>query len=369
MSQMDQPADRVGSQPALSAAILAVGAVAYGIACVPAINARGYPPIDALWDAFTYLWPAPILLSAVFAEFDTASRKWQLVVYAICTAAFFEATTIFVVPRYVTIEGVLLGTLFFFGPVHLALTFAFEKGCRAFICRYRKSSRPTSDRRRLPQMSLAVFFFGWSILLLTIAFPFAYQSTVNSLERSRGSTRADSDWQSQAALVFVEDYHEPVVVNGISVDWYFDRDTGLELRPMHADRGFRDAYNQRISYLVAKNGTPKWSMVHHLIEPGDLIALLSSNELREILAFPYEVTDSIVAFRQGTINRWGSVSSSRGPGLTIATPGSSHGVSQRNNKVFVGEIKNMPEVVVIRDGYDWVGLFHRNGRLLMDASR
>jgi hypothetical protein len=207
--------------------------------------------------------------------------------------------------------------------------------------------------------------FGFTIICLTIGFPFAYRSLVIRAERSRGLALADEQWASGDAVVFCTP--DDLSDEDAAVEFGVDPATGLQRRPKRPDFGFKDAYNARIAELISLHGVPSWSLKKYIPTADDVVALLDSKDLKEITEFPHQLTASIVLMRRGTVT-WGNTTYGSGDdSLSI--------VSERAGVMSVGDgvhrvyARVDDPIVVIRNGKTWVGIFHKDGRMIASASR
>ena len=379
----------VPRRPDISLTILAIGGLAYAFLCIPAIERRGYPPIDHVWMAMTYLWVAPAALSALFDGWPFPSRRWHLLAYSVFTGFVDAATEGGIVPRYVTFFGTLVMTILFYGPAHIFVTFAIEWGLQKLLGIWRSFAPPANSTPWLPQLSLIECLIGYTIVGITIGFPFAYRNWVVADHLGHGRQLADDDWSKQSVRQFedFDDDSETQMANGVRVTYEFDRTTGFHLRRPGRSKDVGNAYNERIAELVREDGIPVWSMKAHLISPEALVELLDSSEGTEVTSLPFEVTPSIIVFKTGTVSRWGytmffsgtggSVSSSGSTrtfsngtanGLAVATrTGELLTVGRGSNPIFV--IHQSEDTFCIRYGANWIGLFHRDGHLIESAAR
>ncbi|MBL9125325.1 MAG: hypothetical protein JNG90_16930 [Planctomycetaceae bacterium] len=383
---MDVQATTVPRRPLLSSGILLVGALAYAALCVPAIRRRGYPPIDHFWMAMPYLWVGPLVLSALFDR--GASRRRWLIAYSLFTGFVDAATTQHMVPRHVTLVGTLFETLLLFGPLHLLVTFVVEVAFQAVFKNWRSFGPATANVEWRPRLSLFEFLVAIFLISLMAAFPATYRQWMVTREHTRGREIANRDWAQHNAIYYSDSVYDPIYLpDGTHVEYEYDRETGLRSGFPRPPRELRNAYRERINELLGEQGIPKWSVKALLLSPEELAARLNDPAGMEITSLPYEVTPSIVVFRSGTLSKWGSTMtvggtssgitssgtgpaaiSSRGNGLSIAMERDGLlGVGSGQHPIYV--LDAGPETVLIRHGTNWIGLFHRDGRLLQSASR
>lgn len=62
-------------------AVLAVGVVLYGIACIPSYSRSFWPPIDRLWEATPWLWVFPIPMFTLVMPGGSFARMGELPKY------------------------------------------------------------------------------------------------------------------------------------------------------------------------------------------------------------------------------------------------------------------------------------------------
>lgn len=348
-----------------SAMILTIGAVFYAILCIPAIDQRGYPPIDPAWTAVTFLWIVPVLLAAlVDPQLVKRLRGVDLVLYCFITGGFDAASVVLVVPKHIDLLETLLSTLLLFGPLHVIVAFLVA----AIVARVSLFSRDrlSNVNGRTAPVVRATIFAG--TLALAVAFPFFFREYTVFDARSRGRREADRDWKAGNALLYGEKYFAS---DHASVQHEFDETTGLRVHASWFERmDFESAYNTRISELIESRGTPDWSMKSHIVPDDALIAALDADDLQEVTKFPHDVNDNIVLFRRGTVSSLGYTMSSTSDSLSIATRKS--GLIATDNDVepaFVGRIPGRHAVILIRSGRTWIGAFHESGMLLSSAQR
>jgi hypothetical protein len=365
-------------------AILVCSGLIYAILCLPAINARGYPPIDPGWTGVTFLWIAAIPLSVIFDVRPFKLRFRELAIYCFATAFFDAGTASYIVPRNVTLLEMLVLTIWY-GPIHLAVGLLIEGvslGIRTVVWLVFKTPRPRLYLILQWGTSSAMF-------LLTCSFPFAYRAAIFADFRDRGRTLAEEDWKTGRAEMKVENF-----------DWWgkithwFDPATGLKIQC----RGFMSrislAYKERVAELLAEQGIPEWSMKKDIPADADLVAMLDSKTMEKIEVFPHQVNDNIILIRKGTFERWNTTFCNAGNFLAIATPQAlvglgiswSEGVSDTNHSTmrwgpedvgsvsqnepaFIGRLLKYPRVIFIRSGANWVGAFHESGECLSSAKR
>lgn len=363
---MSKPKAIVPRRPEVSVAILVIGGIAYTALCGPSIQQRGYPPIDPIWWAVTFLWPFPLLLSCWFDTWSFPTRRTQLWAYALATAFFNAGTPVTIVPKHVNPCEMLGMTAFFFGPMHVAVTFALEACVQGVLGQWRTvvSAPPPADRQ--PRFSLLAWTYLHLVLCAGIGFPIAFRGCVVGSLQKRGAEAAETDWKTGNASVYA--HIESISVHGALVEYEIDRDTGLWIRRSMGHSEFRNSYNRRMREILNEDDSALRELKASIPRPKAVAELLSSPILSEVTEFPYELTPSIVLFRKGTISRWGSTMSSGDDSLSIATEGRLLGIGPGAQPVFVAIDRPRKGFVVVRNGTTWVGVFRNDGRILASAS-
>lgn len=355
----------VARRPEIASLILVVGGMIYGVLCLPAIGQRGFPPIDPIWTGVTFLWVTPIALSALFDSVWYRARRINLLVYLLATALIDSATPVLVVPKSISGAEILIGTLILYGPAHLIVGFLVEGLCQLGFAPARKLvDVDPGDSEGLPRFGLLTWLILHSLICVTIGLPFAYRSLAFAMIRARAVAKADGDWAAGKAVVYrdVDDRLAEKIV-----DYQGDVETGLEIEYRFDHPGFPSAYNRRIAQLIAERGLPAWSMKRFIPTDTKLRSMLESTEMVEVTSFPYDVNSNIVLMRRGTLTRWDSTISNGNDDLTIATEKS--GTVDSVSGVAPVHVKVDGEVIYVRNGSDWVGVFHESGIFLGSATR
>jgi hypothetical protein len=343
--------------------ILTVGGAVYALLCMPAINERGYPPIDPIWHVFPFLWVMPLILSGVIDRRPKKERAFAIGVYALATAFFDAGTLTGVVPKQVNLFVMGLETIVVFGPVHLLLTFVLEGILQLFNRRWRRMPLAEGAALRVSPRRWVVFGV---LAISTIGAPFGIRQALLLEMRHRARTRADEAWSNHQAIVYGGP-HTEILGTEFMVDWMYDRATGLRFRPKMYDHGFPDDYNERISELVDKNGVPEWSLAKFLISDEDLCGLLNSDKFPEICTFPFQASTGITLKRSRTPEASGEPAFDN---LSVETKQSgTTGIGGNAAHVFAGRIPRFPKLVFVRCGNESIGAFHEDGYFLALASR
>jgi hypothetical protein len=340
--------------------------------------------------AMTYLWPAPIGLSALFDSLRFRSRRTHLLLYALFTG-FVDALTVGgIVPRQVDFVAAFILTLVLFGPAHIAIAWFIDFVVQRIVGLSRRLVETPSGANASPRLTLLSWLVGYGILCASIGFPFAYRAWAISVQQSHGREFADQDWENGRVKVFGP--REQLQLGNVRVESDYDRTTGFE-RVRRRASPFAAAYSHRIAELVRERGDPPKSLRGHFVTPETLVGRLDAPGMTEVTIFPHEVTPSIVIFKKGTITRWGStIQFDRGSGQTGITSqgGSPGGVSSAGGNdplaiatqafglltrgagpsaTYVMLDESDPGFLYVRYGNNWIGRFSSDGRLLEEATR
>lgn len=339
--------------------IYTIGAFAYFLLCLPAIGQRGFPPIDPIWTGVTFLWMTPILIAAVFDHDPFPKRIKPLVIYCLATAFFDVASLVTVVPKRLNAIELAVGMIFF-GPIHLVVGFAMSGLVFVLIGLTRKFTIGISASKK----QILRWMACTSIVLLSLTYVVAFRQNSFLRDKLDGQNRAELDWNKHDARIYVT-----APSSSGMVSHYYDSASGLELRQHWPEDEYSRAYNARIEELLKNQGVPDWSVKKDLVEDSDLSAELDSETMEEITTFPHDVNPNIVLFKQGTIERFGGTLSSRSDSVSIGTRFKMIGGSDEVEPIYVGRSEKYPNIIFIRNGKNWVGAFHTDGRLLSAAYR
>jgi len=254
-----------------------------------------------------------------------------------------------------------LGT-FFFGPLHLLITFTVEFASQSIYSFGRElvESGKSATRANFSVFSILALIC-W--VCLTLGIPLGYQSTIKMSVHNNAVEQANLDWPTNA-LIFGDHKYEDR--DDITVIWNFDSDTGLELSPLRPDLGFREQYNARVTKLIGLHGLPEYSVKPMIPDTDQIIQLLDATDLNSVDSFPHDLTENIHLMRRGSLSRWGSTSYNGSDSLSIVTPKIHTGSGGGNMPVYY---KKSANIVFIRNGSNWVGAFLRDGRMIMSVSR
>ena len=349
-------------RPIIASGILVAGAISHALLCGPAIGCRGYPPIAPIWYGVTFIWPVAVLASAYFDSTRFGNRQKQLIIYSLITAFFMAGTIVTIVPRSMGPAEMLLNTIFF-GPIHLLITFTVEFASQ-FI--YSSGRNLVANRIDGAKTNFSLFSFfamiGWIALILGI--PLGYQSSIKSSVKNNAIERANLDWKTNAVVYRDNEIEQ---IGDVAIHYDFDPETGLEYQQHRRwDLGFANRYNARINQLIELHGLPQYSIKHVLPNPHEVAQLLDAIDLDVVDSFPLDLSENIHLMRRGFLSRWGRVATNNSDSLSIVT---SHMQMSTGHKVLPVHYKITDDVIYIRNGPNWVGVFLHDGRMIMAASR
>lgn len=354
-------AQSIPRRPKLAIAILILGAIVHAGLCGPAIDCRGFPPLDPIWYGITFLWPVPVLISAFFDSDKFGNRRKQLVAYSLVTAFFTAGTTVDVIPRSVDPLWMIMNTIFI-GPIHLLITLAVECLAQLFYSFGRQLvEKETANGRFAFSLFSFLCLFSWIGIVLGV--PIAYTNSVYEMSRRSAVQKANEDWEHEA-LVYRD--HEPKLLGDCVLEYRFDPETGLKFEESYTKLNFGDFYNERIEELIEEQGLPPYSIQELMPKPSQLIAMLDSTDLDLIDSFPADLNNNISLIREGRFSKWGSDFVGDPDYLSILTPHLNWGGIMGNYPVHT---KITDELIFVRDGPHWIGVFLPDGQLIVSVLR
>lgn len=352
-------------RPDIASGILVAGGTLYAFLCFPAIGRRGDPTIDPFWMGVTHLWVGPIALSALFDSAHFRSRYIHLALYAAVTAFFDGGTVGGVTPRHVTMPFMFF-CMFLFLPSHLVVTLLVEGMMQLLLRPARTLTAASNEARGVPQISLYALLVGFTIVCVTVGFPFVYRSQVLRAEQRNAIAAADEDWRIRDAVIYHDFDDDYVECNQAVVQFAVDREPGIPYEGWHVRRRTSDAYNARIAELIRENGLPPWSLKTLVPSAEEVAASLDSTDFQKVDSFPCDVTPGITLMRRGTVYRGGGSTTSSTDSLSIVTD---KGTCRSGLGVLPVHLRIQGDLVYIRNGPNWVGVFHQDGRSIAEASR
>jgi hypothetical protein len=352
-----------------SVASLFIGGITYTLLCGPAIGQRGYPPLDPIWTAVTFLWIVPLLVSCWFDSWSHPRRKIHLMVYAVATAFVDSATPVNIVPKFISLFEVILTTALLYGPYHLVVTFLIEAIVQGILGMWRSVAAETTVSEWRPRFSLLAVMYFCTIICITIGLPIGFRTFAFQMSQARGKDVAEREWLAGKPSIYVR--NDPFEVKGVLIEYEIDRETALWIRRPFKDSEFAKSYNKRMKELLHQDDGTLSALKESIPTPEQMVDSLDSSDMEEVTEFPHEITPSIIVFRRGTISRWGSTVSSDSDDLSIAAEGGgSMGIGGGIQPVFVGLDQPTKGLVTIRNGNSWVGIFRmKDGRRIAWASR
>jgi len=346
----------------LASRILYIGAGIYALLCLPAVGRHSNLGIDPFWLGVTYLWIAPVCLSALFDSLRWRARRGDLMLFALLTALFHAGTVDKVQPRNISVLAMLTMTGFF-APIHLLGVFAADALMQVVLLPVRRLRDAAEDPRFLPQPRWA-WIAGGLIVCLAVVFAVMYRSHYISLDRERGLSVADREWAAGEACVYGQRFQFSADLRMV---YSVDPDTGLPRRERWYDWGATDAYNARIAELIRLYGLPPDSLKEFVPSAEQLAAWFDSDDLAEIPAFPHQLTPDIVVTNRGFTGQAGKTFAYDQMMMTISTPGGSEIPSAGDGLPVFGKVND--PILILRHGDKWVGVFHKDGREIVSAFR
>jgi hypothetical protein len=342
-----------------------LGGFLYAVLCMPAINQRGYPPLDPIWDIIPFFWAAPLLLSGVFDTRPFAGRWRAIGAYALATAFFDSGTVPAVVPHQASVLVMLVETVLLYGPIHLVLGYGLEAIIQR-VNRSRQAADPSG--RHVGGSRLRWATFG-VLVLATVSLPFVLRSMTFASIRNRAIERANNDWAAGKANVYSELPWQTIVEDGVYVESDYDQKTGLRLHSSDNIFGHRDTYNGRIAQLIAEHGVPDWSMARFVVKPADFLALLSSDGFVEVRQIPYDVSDRIRIYHKDAITQDGKPIGGDDKTIWIWTKPSGDRITRAGGTAYVGRSPKYPKMIFIRIDKSFIAAFREDGLYIAQAAK
>lgn len=328
----------------ISIVILTVSIPVYANLCWPAISRRGFPEIDPLWLAMRWLWIVPITLSGFF-DGGTRLRKWSVGIYSVLSAFFFGGTFISMVPHQVSVVGMFVATVFFWGPINLFLGFAAERASQSLfrLLRIRENANLNAAAKTRAIRAGAVIVV---ILGLAAGFPLAYRVIAFYAARSTAQFDAEHDWANGHAIWFVG-RDEPEAF-GASEECY-SVENGLKVervRPGATAAIYCNAYRRVVARKLAQHGPT--DKVKDLCTREELQAWISGGRFQPVKTFPLRQGSAEITLKGYNVSGNNNVACFRGE------------PSKFLYSAIISEKKNA--LVAITDDSIWI--FAKTGELL-----
>lgn len=318
--------DRIREHRWIAPAILAVGAFAYGILCLPLIGQRGYPPLDPVWDGVGWLWIGPVPLSALFAHPGRPPRRRHLLAYSLVTGLIASATTVGMIPKRLDPFEMLIQTPFFAGFIFLGAwltdeafrpiarrirVFIPEENCQkcGYFLRHLTEARCPEcgvkfDVRLLNESFEPMKLYtgpvrtttaACLILVACAAFPFVYQRVSIEVSEREGVAAADEDWAANQVIRYYFRGDASAVLEG-SIDPL----TGLRTRRVMKgllEETYARSYNARIDARIARG--ERLQRTSNFLTVAELRAVSEDRSLCEIREFPFRRGPVTISQRDG----------------------------------------------------------------------
>ncbi len=280
-------------------------------------------------------------------------RFWQLVLYALASAAVDGATAGNGVPRHVVLPNIFLPAVLLFGPIHLALTLPTEWISQRIWNLFRVFSYPDDDVASDASRSNIVGFFVALVCVCVIAwsFPTAFAVASDYMDNIRERQTADGDRAQHRARIFC-DFNDPraeYFVSDIRIQRYYDRGSGLELHN-NFHKGFESGYNARILEKLRAEPHPPWASFRNPPTDDVILAMLESRNMSPAWPLPFTINPNI------------TISSN-----TVMTPSGVFGSSAVN--VWFARRVATPGIVFIRFDRNVLYVFADDGTPLATAVR
>jgi hypothetical protein len=269
---------QVARREETSCLILLIGGVVYLLLCLPLMNRpASVRLLDPFWLAASYLWPVPILLSALFDELKFRSRRIHLQLYVFVITVIFAASWLGrplawlqLFRRTAAISLFLCAILYI---VHLVGAYLSDRMVSAIMGRFRTLVDRPEPRTVWPQLSLAGWLFAYSMVCCAVGVPLVYREYAFRAEVRDAVVHAEQDWRGGQALpccVF------EIRRDGVRIVYYSDPMADYARR-LFSQR-FLDAYQTRVEQLVSRQPGRRGTIRPGLPNVGEMVALLADPE-------------------------------------------------------------------------------------------
>ena len=213
-----------------------------------------------------------------------------------------------------------------------------------------KIRKPTFNTRTL----LIITF----LVCVLLGLPSLITTVGRSITIRRATNEANHVWNSNAAFVYRDDV---ISLPNFIIIYNYDLQTGLPIRrpTPHHNQLYIEAFNDNIESLIAINGSPPYSVKSLIPHPQQLDAELTATDYTPVDSFPFDINDFITL----KFDRYLHIDAH--PNGTTKK-GQLSGIDYGKLPV---EYKTMGELVFIRYGKKWIGVFHRDGWPIADGGQ
>jgi hypothetical protein len=331
--------------------VMAVGTVAYGIACYPAYGRSGWPPLDRLSEAMPWLWIFLIPIFTLIVPGNWFSRI-ALLSYALVTSAIdawtFGFGTMNPHRRFdvdLWIENLIVAV-----PVHLVVTAGVALLSRGayWVIGLSAGLEERSRKYRWGRIGLIA-----SIVVLAAIFPLGYRSYMSAQDADEGAQIADRDWANQKASIISGDKASFRELGGYEFFLFFDLDSGFPLKQSWLGR-WEPGYNAEIRRLVKSQGIPNWSLKSRFVSDADMVRMLTAQDMKKVTSYPYILSPNVVLLRGGGVTPWGQSVGSNSNYLDIQSRNQQMLplpiLGEEKDPAFVGQLAKYPGTFLVRCG-------------------
>lgn len=212
---------RLSFSERVAIAVLAIGALLYSVACIPAYSRSSWPPIDRLSEVMPWLWFFPIPMFTLLMSGGRLSRR-ILLLYAVLTSGIDAWTFPFcsMNPHPSFDTELWFANLISTVPLHLAITPVIALLSRS-VYGLLGVSPPLGTMPKRNGISRAAIALIVGIVVIATMFPFVYQHWASSEDSGAGAQMADADWAIHKATIISNDDGSYRQANGYSFASFF----------------------------------------------------------------------------------------------------------------------------------------------------
>ena len=208
---------------------------------------------------------------------------------------------------------------------------------------------PQKIAATLPQISLGLWFVVFSLLCVTVGFPFAFRSFVLGIVHQQAQARADRDWQNQSVGIFGKFSYED---DGLSVQ------VGREAQMQ--DRGYHRVYNQRIAEHIRREGLPSsfGTGIGAIRQTKTFQAWLDDPRFEKVTSFPFVVSRCVKVLQDGSVEHVETEDigyNAMGPIINVNT------MTLSSGKSLPVYVRRVDRFIAVRHGNEWLALFTEDG--------
>jgi hypothetical protein len=337
-------------QAFISASLIALLAVAYGLACRPAYWQRSWPPLDRLSQGWSWVW---VPAAAIFLLLVPRSR-WTLAwlpALAAITAGIQASTFPFATMNPVSSWdwSLWLSNLIVALPIHLILTGITAGLCWGLLAIFDVPPLLGGAERTRRSRLLPLFL----VIACVSAAPiiaYGYARFNEHLDAADGVAQADRDWASHEPVIWSHSVPTYRSYGEFTLACDLDPELNIPLRQSWYRR-FEAGYNAEIRRLLAAN-KPAWLAKFPRIDDQDMLRMKQSDGMKTVTSYPYALSANLVIIRGDATLPWGgSIGTNPNTALVEARHDSNELFDSLDatQPILVGQLAKYPGIHFIRD--------------------